>query len=120
MTASRCAMRIRHLTDAGNAATWSPPSISPRSRRRNRQPPLDPAAPGLRQPTTDTGRHANPGNVATAAAKPQFLTVCEAATLLNVNERTVRRWIDAESIPYLDLPGGSYRIPQGAEILHAW
>ena len=38
----------------------------------------------------------------------------EAATLLNVNERTIRRWIDAEWIPYLELPGGSYRIPQGA------
>jgi excisionase family DNA binding protein len=45
---------------------------------------------------------------------PQLLTVSEAAELLNVNERTVRRWVDAESIPYLELPGGSYRIPQGA------
>ncbi len=52
--------------------------------------------------------------MATTAAKPKLLTVSEAATLLNVNERTVRRWIDAESIPYLELPGGSYRIPQGA------
>jgi excisionase family DNA binding protein len=52
--------------------------------------------------------------MATTAAKPQLLTVSEAAALLNVNERTVRRWIDAESIPYLELPGGSYRIPQGA------
>ena len=52
--------------------------------------------------------------MATTAARPQLLTVGEAAALLNVNERTVRRWIDAESIPYLELPGGSYRIPQGA------
>lgn len=52
--------------------------------------------------------------MATTAARPQLLTVSEAAALLNVNERTVRRWIDAESIPYLELPGGSYRIPQGA------
>jgi len=52
--------------------------------------------------------------MATTAARPQLLTVSEAAALLNVNERTVRRWIDAESIPYLKLPGGSYRIPQGA------
>jgi DNA binding domain, excisionase family len=54
------------------------------------------------------------GTMATTAARPQLLTVSEAAALLNVNERTVRRWIDAESIPYLELPGGSYRIPQGA------
>jgi excisionase family DNA binding protein len=52
--------------------------------------------------------------MATTAAKPQLLTVSEAAGLLNVNERTVRRWIDAESLPYLELPGGFYRIPQGA------
>ena len=52
--------------------------------------------------------------MATTAAKPELLTVSEAATLLNVNERTVGRWIDAESIPYLELPDGSYRIPQGA------
>ncbi|MEX2108886.1 MAG: helix-turn-helix domain-containing protein [Solirubrobacterales bacterium] len=51
----------------------------------------------------------------TTAARPQLLTVSEAAKLLNVNERTIRRWIEAESIPYLKLPGGgSYRIPQGA------
>lgn len=54
--------------------------------------------------------------MATTAARPRLLTVSEAAALLNVNERTVRRWIDAESIPYLELPGGSYRIPQGALI----
>lgn len=52
--------------------------------------------------------------MATAAAEPQLLTVCEAAALLNVNEQTIRRWIDAESISYMELPGGSYRIPQGA------
>src|SRR5260221_8362669 len=52
--------------------------------------------------------------MATTAARPQLLTVSEAAALLSVNERTVRRWIDAESIPYLELPRGSYRIPQGA------
>ena len=54
--------------------------------------------------------------MATTAARPQLLTVSEAATLLSVSERTIRRWIDAESIPYLELPGGSYRIPQGALI----
>lgn len=52
--------------------------------------------------------------MAAAAAKPQILTVCEAAALLNVNEQTIQGWIDAESIPYVVLPSGSYRIPQGA------
>lgn len=50
------------------------------------------------------------------AAEPQYLTVCGATALLNVNEQTIQGWIDAESIPYLELPGGSYRIPQGALI----
>lgn len=50
----------------------------------------------------------------TTAARPQLLTVNEAAALLNVNERTIRRWVEAEKIPFLKLPGGSYRIPQGA------
>jgi excisionase family DNA binding protein len=48
------------------------------------------------------------------AARPQLLTVAQAASLLNVNERTVRRWIAAERIPYLRLPSREYRIPQGA------
>lgn len=48
------------------------------------------------------------------APKPVILTLAEAASLLKVSERTVRRWIDKDSIPYLELPGGHYRIPQGA------
>jgi excisionase family DNA binding protein len=52
--------------------------------------------------------------MATATAEPQLLTVRDAAALLNVDEQTIRRWIDAESIPYTKLPGGFYRIPQGA------
>lgn len=48
------------------------------------------------------------------AAVPKLLTVAQAASLLAVSEKTVRRWIDDERIPYLKLPGGSYRIPQGA------
>jgi excisionase family DNA binding protein len=52
--------------------------------------------------------------MAIAAAEPQLLTVREAAVLLNVDERTIRRWIDSESIPYTKRPGGFYRIPQGA------
>lgn len=48
------------------------------------------------------------------AAPPQLLTVAQAASLLNVSDRTLRRWIEDEKIPYLELPSGSYRIPQGA------
>lgn len=48
------------------------------------------------------------------AARPQLITVPQAATLLNVSERTVRNWIAHERIPYVRLPSGSYRIPQGA------
>ena len=48
------------------------------------------------------------------AAAPKLLTVAQAAKLLAVSEKTVRRWIDDERIPYLRLPGGGYRIPQGA------
>jgi excisionase family DNA binding protein len=50
----------------------------------------------------------------TTASRPELITVSEAAELLKVNERTIRRWIEAEKIPYLELPSGSYRIPQGA------
>ncbi len=52
--------------------------------------------------------------MATTAARPQLLKVSEVAALLKISERTVRRWIEAESIPFLKLPSGSYRIPQGA------
>ena len=48
------------------------------------------------------------------AAAPKLLTVAQAASLLAVSEKTVRRWIDGERIPYLRLPSGGYRIPQGA------
>jgi excisionase family DNA binding protein len=48
------------------------------------------------------------------AVAPKLLTVAQAASLLAVSEKTVRRWIDDERIPYLRLPGGGYRIPQGA------
>lgn len=50
---------------------------------------------------------------ATAAA-PTLLTVAQAAALLNVSDKTIRRWIDAEKIPFVELPSGGYRIPQGA------
>jgi excisionase family DNA binding protein len=48
------------------------------------------------------------------AARPVLLTVPQAASLLGVSDRTVRRWIKAERIPFLRLPAGEYRIPQGA------
>ena len=48
------------------------------------------------------------------AARPVLLTVPQAASLLRVSDRTVRRWIKAERIPFLQLPAGEYRIPQGA------
>jgi excisionase family DNA binding protein len=46
------------------------------------------------------------------ASRPQLLTVAQAAALLSVSDRTIRRWIEAEKVPYLKLPGGGYRIPQ--------
>lgn len=48
------------------------------------------------------------------AARPLLLTVPQAASLLRVSDRTIRRWIKAERIPFLRLPTGEYRIPQGA------
>lgn len=48
------------------------------------------------------------------AAAPKLMTVAQAASLLAVSEKTIRRWIDAERIPYLRLPSGGYRIPRGA------
>jgi excisionase family DNA binding protein len=50
----------------------------------------------------------------TTASRPQLITVAQAADLLNVSDRTIRRWIENEKIPFLELPGGAYRIPQGA------
>jgi len=46
------------------------------------------------------------------ASRPQLLTVSQAADLLNVSDRTIRRWIEAKKVPYLKLPSGGYRIPQ--------
>jgi excisionase family DNA binding protein len=41
------------------------------------------------------------------------LSVARAASLLNVSEQTIRRWIETDKIPFLRLPSGAYRIPQG-------
>lgn len=42
------------------------------------------------------------------------LTVAQAASLLNVSGTTIRRWIEAERIPFFKLASGAYRVPQGA------
>jgi excisionase family DNA binding protein len=46
----------------------------------------------------------------------QFMTVPQAAELLNVAPRTVHNWIKKGTVPYVELPGGDdgrrqYRIP---------
>lgn len=51
-------------------------------------------------------------------SRPQLLTVAQAAALLSVSDRTIRRWIEAGKVPYLKLPGGDYRIPQ-AQLLES-
>jgi excisionase family DNA binding protein len=51
-------------------------------------------------------------------SRPRLLTVAQAAALLSVSDRTIRRWIEAEKVPYLKLPGGGYRIPQ-AQLLES-
>lgn len=40
------------------------------------------------------------------------MTVKEAAALLKVSQRTIRRRIATEKLPHLKLPSGQYRIPQ--------
>jgi excisionase family DNA binding protein len=46
---------------------------------------------------------------------PRLLTTREAAELLRVSQRTILNWIEAETIPYLELPTPGkrreYRIP---------
>ncbi len=48
------------------------------------------------------------------ASRPQLLTVAQAATLLNVSEKTVRRWVDDEKVPHVRLPSRQIRIPLAA------
>jgi excisionase family DNA binding protein len=43
----------------------------------------------------------------------QFLSVARAASLRNVSEPTIRRWVETDKIPFPRLPSGAYRIPQG-------
>jgi excisionase family DNA binding protein len=46
-----------------------------------------------------------------------LLTIKQVAALLNVSQRTIRRWIDAGDIAFIKLPGG-LRIRQ--ENLERW
>jgi excisionase family DNA binding protein len=48
------------------------------------------------------------------ASRPQLLTVAQAASLLNVSEKTVRRWVDDEKVPHVRLPSRQIRIPLAA------
>lgn len=50
------------------------------------------------------------------ASLPRLLSVAQAASLLSVSEKTVRRWVAGEKIPFARLPGGQIRIPQAALI----
>jgi excisionase family DNA binding protein len=45
------------------------------------------------------------------ATKVQLLTTQEVADLLRVSTRTVQNWIKRGQVPYLELPGGEYRLP---------
>lgn len=49
-----------------------------------------------------------------APDRPVLLTASQAASLLGVSDRTIRRWMKAERIPSLKLASGEYRIAQGA------
>jgi len=41
----------------------------------------------------------------------RLLTTGEVARMLRVSPRTVNNWIKQDRIPYLELPGGEYRVP---------
>ena len=45
--------------------------------------------------------------MAPAAPRLQLLTVAQATALLNVSDRTIRRWIEAKKVPYLKLPAAT-------------
>lgn len=48
------------------------------------------------------------------AARLQLLTVAQAASLLNVSDKTIRRWLADGKVAYVKLPSGAVRIPQAA------
>ena len=43
-----------------------------------------------------------------------LLRVGEVATLLGVHPKTVRRWLKADQLPWVRLPGGERRVPSDA------
>lgn len=45
-------------------------------------------------------------------ASGELLTVPDVARLLRVAESTVRKWAASGRIPFMELPGGEYRIPR--------
>jgi len=47
----------------------------------------------------------------TTGFEPQLLKPAEVASLLRVSKSTISNWIQEGAIPYIKLPGGSYRIP---------
>ena len=47
-----------------------------------------------------------------------LLTIKQTATLLNVSDRTIRRWIENNKIVFVKLPGGDLRIRE--ENLKGW
>jgi excisionase family DNA binding protein len=68
----------------------------------------------------DRVMHAQPNGSAASVHAPRgahidLLTVSEAATVLRVSDATIRKWIAAGSIPYIQLPPvgqrKQYRIP---------
>jgi excisionase family DNA binding protein len=66
-------------------------------------------------PAAPNGGSARPGPDTPPAAHVDLLTVAEAAALLRVSDATIRNWIAAERVPYIQLPrpgrGDQYRIP---------
>jgi excisionase family DNA binding protein len=53
-----------------------------------------------------------------ASTTADMMTEKEAAALLRIGERTIRRWRADGDVPYYRLPGGSIRYSR--ESLHRW
>jgi excisionase family DNA binding protein len=47
-------------------------------------------------------------------SRSRLVSTSEAAEILRVSPRTVINWIKKDLIPYVELPGGEYRIPLNA------
>jgi excisionase family DNA binding protein len=66
-------------------------------------------------PHTERNDREGAMNTPLTGPAPRLLTTLEAADMLTVSRCTVLRWIDAGSIPYLEMPaadgGVQYRIP---------